>query len=148
MIEKSSPNPSSSTSGRTPNVDIDLLSDLYRFAGFSCVKFRRDEIVFNFTSTNEQQKDDTYGLQMFIKNNQGHLGKWVMPMSIDMNHMLSKTPIDKLKGLTPFVKSCKHHVDCYTVRKEQYLSLEVYFHRTKMMVYDIKLFLSSNSVTK
>ncbi|XP_071647204.1 uncharacterized protein [Temnothorax longispinosus] len=115
---------SSRTRNSVPNVEVDLQNDLYRFAGFRCVKFRRDEIIFNFTSTNEKQKDNTHAVQIFIKDGKGNLGKWVMPMSIDMNYILSKTPIDQLKNLTAFIKNCKHNVDCYTARQEQFLSLQ------------------------
>jgi hypothetical protein len=118
---------------RTQNVQVDLQYDLYRFAGFQCVKFRRDECVFNFTSTNEDQKDNTNAVQIFIKDEKASLGKWVMPMSIDMNYLLSKTPIDNLKNLSAFIKSCKHNVDCYSVRQEQFLSLKVYFCLIKII---------------
>lgn len=111
--------------GRIPNVEVDLQNDLYRFAGFYCVKSRRDEFIFNFTSTNAEQKD-TYAVQIFVKDRKGNLGKWVMPMSIDMNYILSKSPIDELKNITVFVKNCKHNVDCYTMRQEQFLSLKVF----------------------
>lgn len=133
---------------RTQNVQVDLQYDLYRFAGFRCVKFRRDEFIFNFTSTSEEQMDNTHAIQIFVKNKKGNLGKWVMPMSIDMNYLLSKTPIDNLKNITVFIKSCKHNVDCYTVRQEQFLSLKVYFCLTKMIgtLYKIafKLILTDN----
>lgn len=117
------------------NVQVDLKNDLYRFAGFRCVKFRKNESIFNFTSTNEKQKDNTQAVQILVKDGKGKLGKWVMPVSIDINNILSKTPIDKLKNLSAFIKSCKHNVDCYTVRQEQFLSLKVYFHLIKMIIY-------------
>lgn len=116
---------------RTQNVQVDLQYDLYRFAGFQCVKFRRDGCVFNFTSTNEDQKDNTNAIQIFIKDEKASLGNWVMPMSIDMNYLLSKTPIDNLKNLTPFIKNCKHNVDCYFVRQEQFLSLKAHISNMK-----------------
>lgn len=115
-----------SRSREIPNVGVDLQNDLYNFAGLRCVKFRRDEIVFNFTSTSERQKKDIYAIQIFIKDRKGHLGKWILPMSIDVNDMLTKIPIDKLENLSPFLKSCKHDIDCYIVRQEQFLSLKVY----------------------
>lgn len=116
----------SSHTGRMPNVDVDLQNDLYKFAGFRCVKFRRDEFIFNFTSTNTEQKN-TSAVQIFIKDRKGSLGKWVMPMSIDMNYILSKSPVDELTNIATFIKNCKHSVDCYTVRQEQFLSLKVCF---------------------
>jgi len=148
VIERPSREQSSKDSshlGRIPNVEIDLRNDLYRFAGLHCIKFRRDEFVFNFTSTNGEQKDNTHAIQIFIKDGKGSLGKWVMPMSVDMNYILTKTPIDKLKNLTAFIKNCKHNADCYSVRQQQFLSLKVYFHLMKLM-YSMKLLLSYNII--
>lgn len=107
------------------NVEVQLQHDLYKFAGFQCVKFKRGETIFNFTSANEQQKDNTYAVQVFVKDGKGSLGKWVMPMLVDINKILTKIPIDKLKNLTAFMKNCKHNINCYTVRQEQFLSLKV-----------------------
>ncbi|EGI59156.1 PREDICTED: uncharacterized protein LOC105152183 [Acromyrmex echinatior] len=106
------------------NVKVALKNDLYRFAGFRCVKFRKNESVFNFTSTNEKQTDNTQAVQIFVQDGKAKLGKWIMPVSIDIKNILSKTPIDKLKKLTAFIKNCKHNVDCYTSRQEQFLSLK------------------------
>lgn len=114
-----------SHTGRIPNIKAQLQNDLYKFAGFHCVKFRRSEVIFNFMSTNEQQKDNTYAVQIFIKDGKCSLGKWVMPMSIDMNQILIKIPIDKLRNLTAFIKCCKHNINCYAIRHEQFLSLKV-----------------------
>lgn len=122
-----------------PNVEVDLQNDLYNFAGLRCVKFRRDEIIFNFTSTSEHQKENIYTVQIFIKDRKGYLGKWIMPMSIDMNDMLTKIPIDKLENLTPFIKSCKHDIDCYIIRQEQFLLLKVYL--CVMRMSNIKLYI-------
>ncbi|XP_050450561.1 uncharacterized protein LOC126851043 [Cataglyphis hispanica] len=120
-----------SRSKEIPNVEVDLQNDLYNFAGLRCVKFRRDEIVFNFTSTNERQKKDIYAIQIFIKDRKGHLGKWILPMSINVNDMLTKIPIDKLENITSFLKSCKHDIDCYIVRQEQFLSLKKHISHMK-----------------
>ncbi|XP_014479762.1 PREDICTED: probable serine/threonine-protein kinase irlF [Dinoponera quadriceps] len=109
---------------RIPNVEVQLQNDLYRFAGFHCVKFKRSEIVFNFVSTNEQQKDNTYAVQILAKDGKGSVGKWVMPMSVDMNQISTKIPIDNLRNLNAFLKYCKHNIDCYIIRQEQYLSLK------------------------
>ncbi|KYN35927.1 hypothetical protein ALC56_09718 [Trachymyrmex septentrionalis] len=113
------------------NVKVTLKNDLYRFAGFRCVKFQKNESVFNFTSTNEKQTDNTQAVQIFVKDGKTELGKWVMPVSININNILSKTPIDKLKKLSTFIKNCKHNVDCYTARQEQFLSLKEYMSSMK-----------------
>jgi hypothetical protein len=52
----------------------------------------------------------------------------MMPVSVDMNQMLTETPIDDLKNLTSFIKNCKHNIDCYVVRQEQFISLKVCLH--------------------
>lgn len=109
---------------RIPNGEVQLQNDLYKFSGLRCVKFKKSEAIFNFTSANEQQKDNTYGVQILI-NEKSSLGKWVMPISVDMNEILTKIPIDKPKNLTVFIKNCKHSINCYTVRQEQFLSLKV-----------------------
>ncbi|KYM77309.1 hypothetical protein ALC53_12290 [Atta colombica] len=112
-------------------LNVALKNDLYRFAGFRCVKFQKDESVFNFTSTNEKQTDNTQAVQIFIQDEKTKLGKWIMPVSININNILSKTPIDKLKKLTAFIKNCKHNVDCYTARQEQFLSLKEHMSSMK-----------------
>lgn len=117
--------PKTSHFSRIMNVEVQLQNDLYKFAGFRCVKFKRAETIFNFTSASEQQKDNTYAAQILVKDGKGNLGKWVMPMSVDMNEILTKTPINKLKHLTAFMKNCKHNINCYTVRQEQFLTLKV-----------------------
>lgn len=124
------------TRHRWSNVDVDLQTELYRFAGFRCVEFRKNEFIFNLTSTNAKQKANTYAIQIFIKDGRASLGKWVMPMSIDMNEILAKTPLNELKNITAFIKNCKHHTDCYTARQEQFLSLKVCYCLVKM--FDIQ----------
>ncbi|XP_020290893.1 uncharacterized protein LOC109858236 isoform X2 [Pseudomyrmex gracilis] len=119
-----------------PNVDVDLQNDLYRFAGLNCVNVHGNEVTFNFVSTsNEQEAKNKYAVQMFIKDGKGHLGKWVMPMSIDMSEILAKTPIDSLKNLNPFVRTCKHYIDCYTERQQQFLSLK---HVSNMQHFNLQ----------
>ncbi|XP_011148716.1 uncharacterized protein LOC105188782 [Harpegnathos saltator] len=110
--------------GRVPNVEVQLQNDLYKFAGLHCAKFRRSEVVFNFSSTDEHQKDNAYAVQILVKDGKSSLGKWVMPMSIDMNQILTKIPIDKPSNLTAFAKYCKHNINCYTTRQQQFLSLK------------------------
>ncbi|XP_032666056.1 uncharacterized protein LOC116841793 [Odontomachus brunneus] len=124
-------NPKTSHFSKFTNVEVQLQNDLYKFAGFRCVKFKRTEAIFNFTSANEQQNDNTYAVQTLIKDGKASLGRWVMPMSVDMNEILTKTPIDKLKNLTAFMKNCKHNINCYTVRQEQFLSLKKYILHMK-----------------
>ncbi|EZA57296.1 hypothetical protein DMN91_002763 [Ooceraea biroi] len=124
---------------KIPNVEVDLQNDLYRFAGLQCAQYRRQELIFNFNSMKEQWEDSIYALQIFLKNGKASLGKWVMPMSIDMNHLLTQTPIDDMKNLTSFLKNCKHNIDCYGVRQEQFLSLKERLSRMKYCVLQSNL---------
>lgn len=112
---------------KIPNVKADLQNEMYNLAGFNCVKYHRNEFVFNFTTINGLQEKNTYAVQIFIKNGKGFLGKWVMPMSINMNDILTKTPIDKIKNINVFLKNCQRHINCYVQRQEQYLKFKVCF---------------------
>lgn len=110
---------------KIPNVEVELQNDLYRFGGLYCTQARRQELVFNFSSSRQQHKDNTYMVQILLKDEKASLGKWVMPMSIDMSEILEKTPLDNINTLSSFIKNCKHHVDCYAARKEQFELLKV-----------------------
>lgn len=119
--------PTAGYSSRIPNIEVDLQNELYNFAGFNCIKFRRDEIVCHLMTTNELQENKTYAVQFFIKDGKVFLGKWVMPMSIDMPDILNNTPIDKLQDISAFLKNCQRHINCYITRQDQYLKLKVCF---------------------
>ncbi|XP_076766640.1 uncharacterized protein LOC143433244 [Xylocopa sonorina] len=46
-----------------------------------------------------------------------------MPMGIDLDDIVFDSPIDKLKNVPRFLKTCKHYIDCYSMRREQYTTL-------------------------
>lgn len=110
---------------RMPDIETKLKDDLYKFAGFRSICLKKGEIIFNFTSVKDKQKENTQAIQIFIKDGKGYVGKWVMPMMVDINYMLKNINIENLKNIPPFIKSCKYNIDCYTLRQEQFLSLKV-----------------------
>lgn len=105
------------------NIHLQLESELYRYSGFYCVKFTKQEYIFNFSSSNKYDKDNIFAIQIFNDQNKGVLGKWVMPMAIDLKNMISDFPIDKLKNIPRLLKICKQHIDSYFIRHEQYATL-------------------------
>ncbi|KAG7213300.1 hypothetical protein KM043_002599 [Ampulex compressa] len=111
-------------SNKIPNVDIKIQNELYKYAGLYSSKCTKNEFVFKFRPSNRRDKDDTFAVQFFIQNGTATLGKWVMPMSVDMNNLASEIPIDKLKNVTPFLRACKHHIDCYWMRHKQFEALK------------------------
>ena len=121
--------PSCINSLRTDNIqdiNLQLESELYRYSGFYCVKFTKQEYIFNFSSSNKYNKDNIFAIQILNDQNKGVLGKWVMPMAIDLKDIISNFPIHKLKNLPSLLKICKQHIDSYFVRHEQYTTLMVY----------------------
>lgn len=112
-----------------PDVNIQLECQLYRYSGFHCVKFSKDEYVFNFSSLSKYDKGSVYAVQILNNQDVGALGSWIMPMSIDLKDLVSEIPISKLKNVPRFLKTCKHYVDCYIIRHEQYVKLQVHIQQ-------------------
>lgn len=110
-----------------PNVQTELCYELYRFVGLRCREFvESSRLVFEICSTEQNvTENDVYAVEILInENGRGKLGKWVLPMSIDVQEILSKYPINNL-NIKHFVKTCKHHVDCYFCRLKQFKELQV-----------------------
>ncbi|XP_017798070.1 PREDICTED: uncharacterized protein LOC108579130 [Habropoda laboriosa] len=106
-----------------PDVDIQLGSQLYRYAGLYCVKFSKEKYVFHFSCSNKYAKEDIFAVEILNNQDQGTLGKWLMPMAIDLEYLVSEVPIDNLKNVPHFLRTCKHYIDCYYIRHEQYTTL-------------------------
>ncbi|KAG7199664.1 hypothetical protein KM043_014257 [Ampulex compressa] len=81
-------------------------------------------------------RSQVYSAQIQNVDNHGKLGKWSLPMSIDVGKLLLINPIDDLSNLQYFFRSCKHHVDCYSCRQEQYKELQVIANRAKNFILD------------
>ncbi|KAF7388724.1 hypothetical protein HZH68_012666 [Vespula germanica] len=113
----------SSISIKNQNTSINLKNDLYRFAGIHCVKSDM-AIVTEFSAGDKVTNNSLFSIEILQINDQYKLGKWVMPLSIDLNDILSKYPLDNPKNLKPFLKCCKHYIDCYIYRRKQYYDLK------------------------
>ncbi|CAK9821116.1 hypothetical protein ANTPLA_LOCUS11129 [Anthophora plagiata] len=106
-----------------PDINKQLEFQLYKYSGFCCVKFTKYEYVFNFSSSNKYDNKNTFAVQILNNEEKGTLGKWLMPMAIDLNHLVSEIPIDNLKNVPNFLRTCKHYTDCYFIRHQQYATL-------------------------
>ncbi|XP_003395017.1 uncharacterized protein LOC100644010 [Bombus terrestris] len=105
------------------DINLQLESELYRYSGFHCVKFSKQEHVFNFSPLNKYDKNNVFAVQILNDQYKGILGKWVMPMGIDLHDVICDFPIHELKNVPHFLKICKQYIDCYFIRQEQYTTL-------------------------
>ncbi|XP_012147434.1 uncharacterized protein LOC100876775 [Megachile rotundata] len=112
--------PKSTTSGKIPNVDIKLKSELYKYSGFYCTKCTKHEYVFHFSSSNHYDKKNNFGVQLFKKRDKVTLGKWVMPMPINLSALMSELSINHVAHVPNFLKKCKYYIDCYFIRHKQF----------------------------
>ncbi|XP_032670322.1 uncharacterized protein LOC116843732 isoform X2 [Odontomachus brunneus] len=118
-LPKPSHNNKAATHRNVPDVWMELRRDLYRFAGIQCVKCK-GSFVFVMSSTDDVPSSDLYTVEILIdEHGCGKLGRWILPMSVDVQEILSQHPIDNLNNVRQFLKSCKQHVDCYTYRVKQ-----------------------------
>lgn len=111
---------------QVPDINIKLQSELYRYSGFYCVEFSQEQYIFNFSPLNRYDKENTFAVQILNKQNVGTLGKWIMPMSIDLDDLITEFSISKLKNVPRFVRTCKHYIDCYMIRCQQFNALKVH----------------------
>ena len=109
---------------QVPNINIKLQSELYRYSGLYCVEISHKQYIFNFSPLNRYDKGNTFAVQILNKKNVGTLGKWIMPMSVDLNDLISEFPISKLKNIPRFVRTCKHYINCYMIRCQQFNALK------------------------
>lgn len=107
-----------------PNINTELEFQLYKYAGIYCVKFSEKELIFNFSSSNKYKKEDTFAVQILNQNAEWGLGKWIMPMAIDLNDLMTMFSIKNLKYIHHFIRTCKYYVDSYFLRHEQYHALK------------------------
>ncbi|XP_034187469.2 uncharacterized protein LOC117607641 isoform X1 [Osmia lignaria lignaria] len=105
------------------NIDAQLESALYKYSSFYCVKYTKQECVFNFSSLNKCDKKNTFAVQILMNKEKITLGKWLMPMPIDLIDLMLELSIKELKDLPYFFKTCKHYNDCYFMRHEQFVAL-------------------------
>lgn len=107
------------------NIDSQLESVLYKYSGFYCVKYTKQECVFNFLSSNKCDKKNIFAVQILKDKEEIRIGKWLMPMPIDLNELMAKLSINELKDIPYFLTTCKHYIDCYFLRHKQFVALMV-----------------------
>lgn len=97
--------------------------ELYKFCGMYCMHASSNELVVGFNSSLTKESP-RYAVQ-FLKNEQHvQTGKWVMPMSVNMEQLKSEVLLDTVQSIIPFIKNCKHHIDCHDSRSRQYQELQ------------------------
>ncbi|XP_012274562.1 uncharacterized protein LOC105696568 [Orussus abietinus] len=106
------------------NTENQLQEELYRYAGLYCESFNEKEYVFRIMSSADNAKTDTYCVQITTNNGALKVGKWCMPMSVDMDEILMETPLASFKDVKDFLRNCKRWTDCYSVRLRQFNELK------------------------
>ncbi|KAG6798812.1 hypothetical protein HZU73_05615 [Apis mellifera caucasica] len=114
-----------------PNINLQLKSELHRYSGFYCVKFSEEEYIFNFSPLSKYDRKNIFAVQILNNQKKGTLGKWVMPMGIDLNDLTFDFPITELRKIPHFLKICKQHIDSYFIRQTQYTALMDIISHTK-----------------
>ncbi|XP_076655729.1 uncharacterized protein LOC143360602 isoform X2 [Halictus rubicundus] len=115
---------------QVPDVNVELETQLFRFAGFRCLEFTKKEFIFNLSPLNKYDKEHIFVVQVLCKDAKWSLGKWTMPMSIDLGDLVGQFS-DNLKDVPNFIRTCKHYLDCYHIRHEQFNALEETISCTK-----------------
>lgn len=118
-----------------PNINLQLKSELYRYSGFYCVKFSEEKYIFNFSPLSKYDRKNIFAVQILNNQKKGTLGKWVMPMGIDLNDLIFDFPITELRKIPHFLKICKQHIDSYFIRQTQYTALMVYINLLNLFSY-------------
>ena len=110
-----------------PDLEQIYRQELYKLAGIECKNLTKTEYIFNFLLLKKDGPVENFSVQIFNKDGQASLGKWIMPMSINMKNILAETPFDRVRSIIPFVKNCRRHIDCYAERRLQYEELKASF---------------------
>ncbi|KAK2587653.1 hypothetical protein KPH14_003773 [Odynerus spinipes] len=121
-----------------PDTIIDIKEDLYIFAGIHCVQLEAG-YVFQFSTGCKITANDIYCVEILKTGSRYKLGRWVMPMSIHLKDMVLQYPLHSLKNFKPFLNCCKHHIDCYASRREQYYQLKDFLVDTRNCFVDTDL---------
>lgn len=107
------------------DIETELKYELYRYAGFYCTKVSEVETICNFSPSNKYEKENTFCIQIFSKDNSIEFGKWVLPMCADLDELVEKFFLED-QSVPKFYRSCKHYIDCYFMRRKQFNSLKVH----------------------
>ncbi|KAL2724218.1 caldesmon [Vespula squamosa] len=115
-------NNAASTSNQVVSMNVDY--ELYKYGGLYCVHIFKNEYTIGLNSSWKQQKQNLFAIQLLKEGKKIMIGKWVMPMSVDMKQLLSEIPLNTTNDVIPFLQNCKYHCNCYMFRLQQYQELK------------------------
>ncbi|KAK2581268.1 hypothetical protein KPH14_008058 [Odynerus spinipes] len=102
----------------------DIKLELYKYSGLYCTVANKSEQVIAFNSASREQQENQCAIQFLKEGRKMKTGKWVMPMSVDINQLKNEIPLNNIRNLLHFVKNSKHYVDCYQSRSQQFQELK------------------------
>ncbi|XP_015173588.1 PREDICTED: uncharacterized protein LOC107064910 [Polistes dominula] len=106
-------------------VPIDINHELYRYSGLYCAQVVATKFIIGFSSFLKHQ-EEKFAIEFIFQNKTIRVGKWIMPMSVDMKQLLSEVSLNTVEDLHPFLRNCKLHVDSYIMRLQQYQTFKSY----------------------
>ncbi|XP_033224858.1 uncharacterized protein LOC117177896 [Belonocnema kinseyi] len=125
---------------KLPIGSFSVKNELFNFAGIQCIKSFKDEYIFHFFAKGEGNKSCVYSVQFFNVDNKGEIGKYVMPKFMDIELILKETPLDNITYAVQFIRNCKHYIDCYHNRMDQFITLKKSLQKvTNCNLFNIKL---------
>lgn len=107
------------------NNDLKIKNELLNFSGIRCTRISKEDYVFQFTVNQEDKKQLIYFVQLLKTRNGLRLGKWNFPMFLDVNNILEESSLETINALSQFLRKCKHYIDCYHHRMNQYINCQV-----------------------
>lgn len=110
----------------TSNMPMNTDYEMWRYSGLYCMQSTDNGYVIGFNSSWKGQKQNLFVTELLKQDDKINIGKWVMPMSVDINQLLSEVPLDTMNNVIPFVKNCKRHCDCYMFRLQEYQAFKVF----------------------
>ncbi|KAI4501535.1 hypothetical protein M0802_003412 [Mischocyttarus mexicanus] len=119
-ISTNSQNAIADTKKQVVPINLNLNHDLYKFSGLYCAHNTNTQCVIVIHSLWEHQKKNLFAIEFIKRNKKIQVGKWVMPISVDIKQLLIEVPLNTIEDIIPFARNCKQHVDCYLMRLQQY----------------------------
>ncbi|KAK0175672.1 hypothetical protein PV327_009404 [Microctonus hyperodae] len=113
-----SQNSDSTCKSQIDNIDDILQYELFQMSGIYCAKANENEYVFNFSSSSSIKSP--YSVKIFTENQTAQLENWVMPWGINIDNIVSETPLKQPKDIVAFLRNCKRNIDCHAERTKQF----------------------------
>lgn len=97
---------------------------MLEFYGFDC-KIEGDKFTFTYPTLNKDGSTERYFIQITEVDKERKLLKDYLPMSINMNDVLEKFPLNINRKIPRLFFTLKHLILCYQSRKKQASELKV-----------------------